>query len=252
MANNRTNGAAPIMGHLVIGYPSLPASYDMARQYVAAGFQYLELQIPFSHPTADGPLITQANQIALQQGATLQRCLEFIAQLRHEFPHQQLAVMTYANKAVAYGMDRLAHALQQCNVQALIIPDLPFDDARLAPFHSGAQPRYMPVIAPNISQARLQQLVALKPEWVYVMAGYKITGGSFSLDDRIAALATHLRNAGVRVGIGFGINTPADVEAVLHVADFAILGSALLAAAAQNELSRKLGELTQAAIQPQA
>jgi tryptophan synthase alpha chain len=235
----------PVMGHLVMGYPSPDVSFQMARQYVQAGLQFLELQIPFSHPTADGPLITQANQQALQHGMTMTRCLDFIARLRAEFPQQSIAVMTYANKAIAYGLDALRAALSKLQVQALILPDLPFDDPQLLSFYDGSAPACMPVIAPNISPARLNQLLALQPKWVYMMAGYKITGGAFSLDGRIAALASQLKRAGAKVGIGFGINTAQDVNAVLQVADFAIVGSALLAAQAQNDLNGKLAELAQ-------
>lgn len=237
-------GVLPIMGHAVLGYPSLAASLATATAYAEAGFTYLELQIPFSHPTADGPTIVEANQQALAAGATYEACLQQIASLHARFPDTRIVVMSYANKLLARGVEALHNDLLAAGVYALIVPDLDLAYARQLGLGSALPGGLVPVFGPNPLPDRLALLEQQPPQLVYLMAGYKLTGSGFGLDGRLPALIQQLKGYGVQqVGIGFGISTPQDVQTVLQAADFAIIGSALLRAQQQGKLTNYLAEL---------
>jgi tryptophan synthase alpha subunit len=104
-------GTFPVMAHLVLGYPTLAASLETAEQYIAAGVQILELQIPFSHPTADGPVITAACQAATRQGVSVRDCIDAIGQLRSRHPQQEIMVMSYLNRLYTFGFQDFMAAI---------------------------------------------------------------------------------------------------------------------------------------------
>lgn len=229
------NMALPIMAHLVLGYPTLEKSLRTAETYVRAGCRILELQIPFSHPTADGPVITRACQVAVgEQGITVTNCLDAIRRLRQQFPQQEMMVMSYLNPVFAYGPEAFVEVMNDLHIRHLIIPDLPVD-AAFPHFPPG---RLVPVLAANVPDARLDGLLRSDFDFYYLMSDFKITGSTFSLHPRLRDIAARIRQArpAARIGIGFGIESPAQIEAVLDVADVAIIGSALIRAAEQGVL----------------
>jgi tryptophan synthase alpha subunit len=232
------------MGHLVLGYPSLKASKEIALKYIAAGVKYLELQIPFSHPTADGPTITNANIIAVgQEKVSTQDCLDLIADLKKNHSSQEIVPMTYLNKVMGYGLERYCEFFSGLGIQNMIIPDLPFD-ALEAKIITDSGLELVPVIAPNISAIRLKACLDLKPSLIYIMSDFKITGAAFGLNEKMTGLIQTIRTSTqAEIGIGFGINSAAEVKTVLELADFAIVGSSLILAEQEGRLDEKLLEL---------
>jgi tryptophan synthase alpha chain len=241
------NPLQPIMGHLVLGYPNLATSLETAGAYAAAGLRFLELQIPFSHPTADGPVITEANRHAIVHGTTVPDCLATIQNIHERHPAQTLVAMTYANRVFASGMDVLCGQLAASGVRHLIVPDLALDSPLAQPLWQQQHLGLVPVIGPNMTPERLEKLLARGPKLIYAMSGYKLTGTAFSLDPRLPDLIAQCRQAGAEVGIGFGIDSRAAINAVLEIADFAIVGSALIKAQLSGTLNGKLLELVQPA-----
>lgn len=226
-----------LMAHLVVGYPDLATSFRTAEAYVRAGVRILELQLPFSHPTADGPTITRANQVAVSQGITMAEALQQVAQLRARFPAQQMVVMTYLNKAYQYGLARLCAFLAAHGVNDLILPDLPFDAPLATVIHNHPEVHLMPVVAGNISAERFEKLRAIAPKRVYVMAGFRLTGEAFALPEQTLRLVRCLKaELQTEVGIGFGISSANEFRQVLAAADFAIVGSALIKAQQSGQL----------------
>ena len=112
------------MTHIVVGYPSFEASMDLVREMVKAGVDLMELQIPFSEPIADGPVILRANQTALERGATVGKCLEFAAKAAGQFQIPFL-IMTYYNILYKYGLDSFVSRMADTGLKGAIIPDLP-------------------------------------------------------------------------------------------------------------------------------
>ena len=232
-----------IMAHTVIGYPNLEASRDIVEQYTKAGFQILELQIPFSHPTADGTVLTQANRLAAEH-TTVQQSLDFLKDINKTHPNQHIMAMTYFNKIFAYGTDRFCDELTAANISHLIVPDLPFDSPFAKEINQHASVQLVPVLSANVSEERLQKVMQHKPDYLYIMADYKITGSAFSIHPKVQQLIQNAKKLHpAKVGLGFGISTAEQVQTVLEVADFAIMGSALMKALEANTLETKLNEL---------
>jgi tryptophan synthase alpha chain len=239
------------MGHLVLGYPSLAESERTAMAYLEAGVQLLELQIPFSDPSADGFTITHANHVAIAQGTDTEHCLRAIDRLQayalllatQDGITRTVIPMTYLNKLVAYGLERFAREMLAIGISSIIVPDLPLDTPQAHTLiRQGLKP--VPVLASNVPPARLAQLLAHQPDYVYIMADFKITGQQFTLDPRVSTLIAAIRHqCRAQVGIGFGISTGPHVQAVLRTADFAIVGSALIRAQEAGNLAEKLTEL---------
>lgn len=231
------NNHLPLMAHYVVGYPSLAQSRAMAEAYAEAGVAYVEAQIPFSHPTADGPVITEANRLAARQ-VTTEEALNEIGALQARFAGQRFVVMTYLNKAFAYGLERFVDRMAALGLQQLILPDLPVTDPLADQIRARGGVELIPVIGPNPQPASLAAICQQRPSFVYVMAGYKLTGSDFSLAEDLGELIQRLRTeAGSRVGIGFGISSLADAQAVLEQADVAIIGSAFLRAQQEGRLA---------------
>ena len=113
-----------LMTHIVMGYPDFESSYEIVRQMVAAGVDLMELQIPFSEPMADGPVILKANQKAIEGGSTVQGCFDFAKRVAQDFSIPFL-FMSYANILFKYGMERFSDKMDQINLKGAIVPDLP-------------------------------------------------------------------------------------------------------------------------------
>ena len=118
-----------LMTHIVMGYPSLDKSYRIIAEMVDAGVDLMELQIPFSEPVADGPVIVRANQAALDNGASVADCLNFAENAARTFDIPFL-IMSYYNIPYKYGLERFVENLAKGGLQGAIIPDLPPEESR--------------------------------------------------------------------------------------------------------------------------
>lgn len=236
-----------VMGHLVLGYPTLEASISTAETYVEQGISILELQIPFSHPTADGPVITAACQEAVgKQKVSVADSLTAIRTIRQKYPEQEIMVMSYVNRVYAYGFEKFIRALESLGIRHLIIPDLPVDDATHSSFimhHSSLN--LVPVLAANVSDDRLEKLLGMDFDFYYLMSDFKITGSTFSLHPRLQKVIDRIKKSSPnkRIGIGFGISTPEQARLVTSAADVAIIGSALIQARQKGILQEYLDAL---------
>ncbi len=116
-----------LMTHIVIGYPSFEESFRIVETMVEAGVDLMELQIPFSEPIADGPVILHANQKALSGGATVQKCFDFARKVTRTFDIPFL-FMSYYNILFKYGVERFSQEMVQAGLQGAIVPDLPHEE----------------------------------------------------------------------------------------------------------------------------
>jgi len=232
------------MAHAVMGYPNLEESFGIVEMYIEKGVEYLELQIPFSHPTADGSTLCDANLKALEAGADMAYCFEFLEQVRKKYPQQKIMLMSYFNRIYNYGINAFIERMQSIGIQHFILPDLPFDAPQAKAFNSNERVQLVPVIAPNLTDARLAQVVALQPDYIYLMSNYQVTGGQFNIHENAKKIIEILHDkTPAKVGVGFGISTKKDVAACLQYADFAIVGSALKLAIDAGEIEEKVVEL---------
>jgi tryptophan synthase alpha chain len=222
----RSEKSLLIMTHIVIGYPSFRESWAFARAMVEAGVDLMELQIPFSEPMADGPLILAANQKALEGGATFAKCLEFARDLSAQVPIP-IVFMSYYNIPFKYGLARFASATKQAGVVGAIVPDLPPEEGAeygAAMRHEGLAP--IPLIAPNTPDARMRLIAEQGAGMLYSVARKGVTGAKTDFSDNLSAYLARARSmCSLPLAVGFGLKERRDVDFVRGKADIAIVGS---------------------------
>jgi tryptophan synthase alpha chain len=214
-----------LMTHIVLGYPDFDTSRRLVEQMVLAGVDLMELQIPFSEPMADGPVILHANQKALAAGATVDRCLELASRLTREFPISFL-FMTYFNIAFVRGVDRFAKEMSQAGVRGAIIADLPFEEGGpllAAMERENIDPIF--VFTPTSRPERLARIAQQAKGFVYCAARKGVTGSATDF----AALDAYLQRCRsatkLPLALGFGVQSREDVAAITGKVDIAVVGS---------------------------
>jgi len=216
-----------LMTHIVLGYPSFDESRRLVGAMVEAGVDLVELQIPFSEPMADGPVILHANQKALAAGSTVERCIETATQLASEFPIPFL-FMTYANVAFVRGFARFAAEMRSAGLRGAIVPDLPFEEGEEL-LAAMAEQRLDPIFiySPNTSDQRMQAIAARARGFVYCVARKGVTGAKtlFGSNDLDAYLARCRSATSLPLAVGFGVKNRGDVEQLIGKADLAVVGS---------------------------
>lgn len=215
-----------IMTHIVIGYPSFRESWALARTMVEAGVDLMELQIPFSEPMADGPVILQANQKSLEGGVTVSKCFEFARELSEQVKIP-LLFMSYYNILFKYGVARFASDTKRAGLVGAIVPDLPIEEG--AEYAAGMMAEGLSPIrlfAPNTTEPRMQRIAAASSGMVYCVARKGVTGQKTDFSENVTAYLARARRATtLPLAVGFGLKERADVDFLLGKADIAVVGS---------------------------
>ncbi len=247
-------GGIRLMAHAVCGYPDGGTSRRILSAMAASGADIIEAQLPFSDPSADGPLIVEASHTALRSGSSTRACLDSLSGLRRE-SGVPILVMSYLNPILAYGPEKLIERAAAEGIDGFIVPDCPDDeeDPDLRGLCAAAGLAFVPLIAPTTSLERAVELAAASASpLLYVVTRLGVTGKKTELDDAALDRLTRLRAAtGKLVAAGFGIRERAQVAALEGHADCAIVGSALVdaarrAAEAGGDPARAVGELVRA------
>jgi|TARA_B100000768_G_scaffold27224_1_gene25460 tryptophan synthase alpha chain len=218
-----------VMAHVVCGYPSFEANMQALEIMADAGVDLVELQFPFSEPSADGPLFVKANEQSLKSGTTVDQCFKFMKQASERFPFKIL-MMGYYNTAFIMGEDVFVKRLKDAGGVGYILPDLPVEESanlhRLSE-EAGIEPIIL--MTPTSSDKRLAQLGASSRGMVYVVARRGVTGSKTNMGDDVIALIKRCRqHTTVPLGVGFGISSKADLDVLRGSADLAIVGTAAL------------------------
>jgi len=220
-----------LMTHIVLGYPDFATCRAVVGEMVEAGVDLIELQIPFSEPMADGPVILRANQDALAAGARVERCLQVAESLAREFELPFL-IMTYFNIAFRYGVDRLAARLGQAGIQGVIIPDLPLEEAIAIDYPAtlrkhGLAPIFL--FSPTSSDARMRRIAEHAAGLVYCVARKGVTGTETRFGREQEDYLARCRSATeLPLAVGFGLRDRAEIDFLRGKADIAIVGSETL------------------------
>jgi len=215
-----------LMTHIVLGYPSFDESVRVVENMVNAGVDLIELQIPFSEPMADGPVILQANTAALKAGATVERCFEVAQRLTKEFDIPFL-FMTYYNILFCHGVGNFVKRCKGIGVQGCIVPDLPpaegqeyletMHAANLSPIH---------IFTPNTSASRMGFLHDNSAGFIYSVARKGVTGKDTAFSADLADYLTRCRaNTTLPLAVGFGVKSREDIDFLRGKADIAVVGS---------------------------
>jgi len=219
-----------LMTHLVLGYPSLAVNREVIRQMAENGVDCIELQIPFSEPMADGPVILKANQEALAAGIKVQDCLAFAAEMAREFPQVNFLFMTYCNIVFRYGMAQFMQRTAAIGLKGCIIPDLPPEEGgeylRLAKESGLAAIMFF---TPTSTDARMRDVASQGGGFIYCVARKGVTGQHAEVNDSFAAYLARCRKAtDLPLAVGFGIASREDVAMLEGKADMAVIGTATI------------------------
>jgi tryptophan synthase alpha chain len=218
-----------VMAHVVCGYPSFEDNMQELEIMAEAGVDLVELQFPFSEPSADGPLFVNANEQSLKAGTTVEQCFEFMKQASERFPFQ-LLMMGYYNTVFKMGEETFVKRIKEAGGVGYILPDLPVEESanlhRLSE-EAGIEPVIL--MTPTSSDKRLAQLGAVSRGLVYVVARKGVTGSKTNMGDDVLALIKRCRqHTSAEIGVGFGISGKDDMDFLRGSADMAIVGTAAL------------------------
>src|SRR5262249_24644686 len=158
------------MPYYPIGYPELGVSVDVIEALARGGADLIEVGVPFSDPLADGPVIQRATQIALQQGATVAKCLAAVAELRRRGVGVPLVLVGYYNPWLAYGRGRLAGAAEAAGASGFIVPDLPPEEAAEMEAALPASLPLMRMLAPTTPPERARLIAAYARGFLYLVS----------------------------------------------------------------------------------
>ncbi len=218
-----------LMTHIVLGYPDYETSKALVRAMVAAGVDLMELQIPFSEPFADGPVILAANQEALAAGATVAKCFDCAEELAGSLDIPFL-FMSYLNILFKRGMDTFAKDAAGMGMRGTIVPDAPPEetgDYLEAMAAHGLDP--IQLFAPNTTPERMAYLAGHARGFVYCVARKGVTGENTTFSQELDAYLARCRAAtDLPLALGFGVADKTDVDFLKGKADIAVVGSAAL------------------------
>jgi len=218
-----------LMTHIMLGYPSFDDCFDILGQMVEAGVDIIEMQIPFSEPIADGPVILRANQLALDSGATVKECIDFAENACEAFDIPIL-FMTYYNIIFRYGVDQFVSAIAENGIKGVIIPDLPPEEGTQY-LRAMEQTKLAPIFtfSPTTPDERMQNLASLARGFIYCIARKGVTGTNTSFTQELAQYLARCRNAtDLPFAVGFGVKEKKDIDFLKEKADIAVIGTEVI------------------------
>lgn len=213
---------------LTAGDPDADCTVKFILEMERAGADLVEIGIPFSDPTAEGPVIQDANIRALRKGMTVDGAFEIVERVR-EKSQIPLAFMTYANPVFHYGYDRFFTRCEELGVDAIIVPDMPYEEKQEMEEPAGIHHvAVISMIAPT-SEDRIQAIASRAEGFIYVVSSMGVTGVRSEIKTDLNAIVKSIREVTeVPCAIGFGISTPEQAKKMAEVSDGAIVGSAVV------------------------
>jgi tryptophan synthase alpha chain len=218
-----------LMTHIVLGHPDFDTSLRLIETMVRTGVDLMELQIPFSEPIADGPVILRANQEALNGGATVERCFELASQVTRRFDLPFL-FMTYYNILFRQGVDTFARRMGAARMRGAIVPDLPPEEGAeylQAMAENALAPIF--IFSPNTTTTRMKNLAQHGRGFIYCVARKGVTGSDTAFSNELTDYLARARAAtSLPLAVGFGVKERRDVDFLRGKADIAVVGSETL------------------------
>ncbi|MBK7448523.1 MAG: tryptophan synthase subunit alpha [Anaerolineales bacterium] len=214
------------MPYFPLGYPDLHTSIDIIEALAKNGADLIEVGLSFSDPLADGPVIQQATQVALEKGITVKKSLEAVKELRNRGVTIPLILMGYFNPMLAYGLEKFIHDAREAGADGFIIPDLPLEEAEEFQSINGDMP-LIQMLAPTSPDARMESIARTAKGFIYLVSVTGVTGERREISNDLGDLIKRVRaHTSAPVCVGFGIGTPEQAVQVGQLADGVIVGSA--------------------------
>ena len=213
---------------LTAGDPTADCTVNYILEMEKAGADLIEIGIPFSDPTAEGPVIQDANIRALKAGMTTDGVFEIVRRVREQ-SNVKLAFMTYANPVFHYGYERFFGRCEELGVSAIIVPDLPYEEkAEMEEPASAHHVDLISMIAPT-SEERIQMIAKEAKGFIYVVSSMGVTGVRKEIKTDLKSIVESIRKVtDVPCAVGFGISTPEQAKHMAAISDGAIVGSAIV------------------------
>lgn len=213
---------------ITCGDPDLETTGKIVRAAVKNGADLIELGIPFSDPTAEGPVIQGANLRALSGGVTTDMIFDFVRELRQDVTIP-LVFMTYANVVFSYGAEDFISTCAEIGIDGIILPDLPFEEkGEFQPICAKYGVDLISLIAPT-SDDRIAMIAKEAEGFLYIVSSLGVTGTRSEITTDLSAIVKVVReNTDIPCAIGFGISTPEQAKKMAGISDGAIVGSAII------------------------
>lgn len=218
---------------ITCGDPSLAVTEQAVYAMAEAGADLIELGIPFSDPTAEGPVIQAANVRALADGVTTDKIFDMVRRIRRK-TDVPMVFMTYANVVFSYGSERFIRTAAEIGMDGLILPDVPYEEkAEFDPLCRQYGMDLISLIAPT-SHERIRMIAREAAGFVYCVSSLGVTGVRSNITTDIGAMVQLVKQEReIPCAVGFGISTPAQAADMASRSDGAIVGSAIVKLCAQ-------------------
>lgn len=222
------NNGKAFIPFITCGDPDLETTGKIVRAAVANGADLIELGIPFSDPTAEGPVIQGANIRALAGGVTTDQIFDLVRDLRRDVTIP-LVFMTYANVVFSYGAEKFIATCREIGIDGLILPDLPFEEKEeFQPLCTRYDVDLISLIAPT-SHQRIAKIAKEASGFLYIVSSLGVTGVRSEITTDLESMVSIVReNTDLPCAIGFGISTPEQAKHMSSYADGVIVGSAII------------------------
>ncbi|MGN0267613.1 MAG: tryptophan synthase subunit alpha [Lachnospiraceae bacterium] len=229
---------------ITCGDPDLETTAAVVRAAAENGADLIELGIPFSDPTAEGPVIQGANVRALAGGVTTDKIFDFVRKIRKDV-RIPMVFMTYANVVFSYGTEKFLSTCKEIEIDGLILPDLPFEEKEeFLPVCRKYGVDLISLIAPT-SENRIAMIAREAEGFLYIVSSLGVTGTRTEIKTDLKSIVDVVRqNTDIPCAIGFGISRPEQARKMADISDGAIVGSAIIKLLEQygKEAPRYVGE----------
>ena len=221
-------GGKAFIPFITCGDPDLKTTAAVVRAAVENGADLIELGIPFSDPTAEGPVIQGANLRALQGGVTTDQVFDLVRELRRDVS-VPMVFMTYANVVFSYGAEKFISTCGEIGIDGLILPDLPYEEKEeFLPLCRQYGVDLISMIAPT-SASRIAMIAREAEGFLYIVSSLGVTGMRSEINTDLASIVKLVReNTSIPCAVGFGISTPEQAKKMADLSDGAIVGSAIV------------------------
>lgn len=213
---------------ITCGDPDLETTAAAVREAVKNGADLIELGIPFSDPTAEGPVIQAASYRALKGGVTTDKIFDFVRELRRDIKIP-MVFMTYANVVFSYGSERFMSLCRETGIDGIILPDLPYEEKdEFLPMCRKYGIDLISLIAPT-SKNRIAMIAKEAEGFLYIVSSLGVTGTRSEITTDLSSIIKVVReNTSIPCAIGFGISTPEQAHKMSKLSDGVIVGSAIV------------------------
>jgi tryptophan synthase alpha chain len=213
---------------ITCGDPDLETTKNIVKKLAESGADLIELGIPFSDPTAEGPVIMEANIRALKNGITTDDVFDMVRELR-ESVTVPMVFMTYANVVFSYGIEKFVQNCREVGIDGMILPDVPFEEKReFEEICEAYGIDFISMIAPT-SEERIDKIAQEAKGFIYIVSSLGVTGTREQITTDVASMVELVKKEqDIPCAVGFGISTPQQAKAMADASDGAIVGSAIV------------------------